>query len=141
MGEPGDPAFFIRPRALMLPPGEPEFSTRDRIVFAGSKHTLMGRAWSGFGRIERVDLSDDEGKTWTNASLTRCFNDDAAWVKWEVSWTAPRSVGSVVQLMVRATDSTGRTQPLDAESLRNVHGVCVNAVTRVPVRVAASAAL
>ena len=40
------------------------------------------------------------------------------------------------ELCARATDATGDTQPLDAADVWNVGGYGVNAVQRVPVRVA-----
>jgi DMSO/TMAO reductase YedYZ molybdopterin-dependent catalytic subunit len=48
----------IFPRSLMIPPGFPEFFTRTRIVDAG-RIELTGRAWSGWGRIVRVEVSTD----------------------------------------------------------------------------------
>ena len=50
----------IFPRSLMIPPGFPEFFTRTRIVDAG-RIELTGRAWSGWGRIVRVEVSTDGG--------------------------------------------------------------------------------
>ena len=45
-GEAGEPLTRMLPRALMIPPGVPDFLTRARYVAAGA-HVLTGRAWSG----------------------------------------------------------------------------------------------
>ena len=56
------------PRSLLVPPGIPEFLTRDRTVAAG-ECLLEGRAWSGLAPIERVEVSADGGATWGEAEL------------------------------------------------------------------------
>ena len=58
--EPGEPLSRILPRALMAPPGFPEFLTRSRLVPAGPCQ-LEGRAWSGLGVVESVEVSTDGG--------------------------------------------------------------------------------
>ena len=45
-GDPGEAVSRIRPRALLRPPGFPDFQSRIRIVDRGA-HELTGRAWSG----------------------------------------------------------------------------------------------
>jgi hypothetical protein len=40
------------PRSLLVPPGIPEFLTRERHLTAG-RITLQGRAWSGQAPVER----------------------------------------------------------------------------------------
>ena len=64
----GTPVTRMDPRSLMIPPGIPDFMTRSRIVDAG-RHVLRGRAWSGWGPIERVEVSADGGSTWAAAEL------------------------------------------------------------------------
>jgi DMSO/TMAO reductase YedYZ molybdopterin-dependent catalytic subunit len=54
--EEGTPVERILPRALMVPPGIPEFMSRDRNLPAGAV-MLEGRAWSGRAEIERVEVS------------------------------------------------------------------------------------
>ncbi|HEX6331260.1 MAG TPA: sulfite oxidase [Actinomycetota bacterium] len=125
--EPGEPVTRIRPRSLMVPPGFPEFLSRRRIVDAGT-HRLRGRAWSGLGPVERVEVSDDDGRTWWDADLDDPPRDPFAWRGWSFAWHA--SPGERV-LCPRATDATGATQPL--EPTWNVGGYVNNAVQRVPV--------
>jgi sulfane dehydrogenase subunit SoxC len=124
--EAGQPVTRMRPRSLMVPPGIPEFETRSRVVDAGS-HVVRGRAWSGLGAIERVEFSDDDGRTWWEAELDEAPGDDFAWRGWSFEWHA--SAGERV-LCCRATDATGATQPL--EPSWNVGGYGNNAVQRVP---------
>src|SRR5205809_6530257 len=42
----GEPVSLIRVRALMIPPGVPDFMTRTRLVEAG-RAAIAGRAWGG----------------------------------------------------------------------------------------------
>jgi DMSO/TMAO reductase YedYZ molybdopterin-dependent catalytic subunit len=69
---------------------------------------VQGVAWTGEGRIVSVEVSADEGRTWSRARLT---GDDVpyAWRTWEHAWR-PAGHGSHV-LLCRATDDRGRTQP------------------------------
>src|SRR6266571_3745502 len=64
----GEPVTRMEPRALMVPPGIPDFHTRERTVPPG-RCTLEGRAWSGRAAIAGVDVSTDGGATWDGASL------------------------------------------------------------------------
>jgi len=124
----GEPVSRIAVRALMVPPGIPEFLSRRRIVDAG-RVEIRGRAWSGRGSIERVEVSEDGG-TWVDAELDPAPPDPYAWRGWSWSWDA--APGERV-LACRATDSTGASQP--PEPTWNVGGYMNNAVQRVPVRV------
>jgi DMSO/TMAO reductase YedYZ molybdopterin-dependent catalytic subunit len=124
--EEGEPLNRIRPRSLMVPPGIPEFQSRSRIVDAGT-HTVLGRAWSGFGPIERVEFSDDDGRTWWDADLGEPPPDEYAWRAWSFEWLA--SPGERV-LCCRATDATGATQ--ENEPAWNVGGYTNNAIQRLP---------
>jgi sulfane dehydrogenase subunit SoxC len=80
-------------------------------------YNITGLAWSGRGKITRVDVSVDGGKQWKTARLespvlTKCltrFNMD--WV-WD---------GKPAILQSRAIDETGYVQPKMAE-LRAVRG-------------------
>jgi DMSO/TMAO reductase YedYZ molybdopterin-dependent catalytic subunit len=127
--DPGEPVTRIAPRALMVPPGIPEFLSRRRIVEAGTVE-IHGRAWSGGAPIERVEVSDDRGETWSDASLDERPSDPFAWRGWSWRWDAPR--GERV-LSCRATDASGRTQP--ADPTWNTGGYLNNAVQRVAVLV------
>jgi sulfane dehydrogenase subunit SoxC len=126
--EAGTPVTRMVPRALMLPPGVPEFLTRRRFAEAG-RHRLEGRAWSGRGEITRVEVSVDGCATWVDAELGGSPGPHA-WRAWSFDWEA--EPGEHV-LSCRATDSARNTQPLEPEW--NLGGYSNNAVQRVPVTV------
>jgi DMSO/TMAO reductase YedYZ molybdopterin-dependent catalytic subunit len=128
--DPGRPVTRMRPRSLMVPPGIPDFFSRVRRLGAGPC-TLHGRAWSGRGPIERVEVSTDGGANWADAQQTPPAGPHA-WTGWSYEWDA--APGSH-ELCSRATDATGTTQPLEPDW--NLHGVENNGVQRVPVVVVA----
>ncbi|MGW1890560.1 sulfite oxidase [Streptomyces sp. NPDC002004] len=127
-GDPGEPVTRIEPRALLVPPGFPDFMSRVRVVRPGPVD-LAGRAWSGYAPVVRVEVSTDDGGTWHDAELAA---PDAqhpwAWRAWHTVWSA--APGHHV-LGARATDADGRTQPLEPPWNRGGYGN--NAVQRVPV--------
>jgi sulfane dehydrogenase subunit SoxC len=124
----GEPVTRIAPRALVVPPGFPDFGSRRRVVDHGEVF-LEGRAWSGCGSVVRVELSADGGSSWWDAALEPAPGRHA-WSRWTTTWAAVRGD---VMLWVRATDDSGRTQPLDPPW--NAQGMAGNAVQRVPVHV------
>jgi sulfane dehydrogenase subunit SoxC len=128
-GEPGDPVTRMLPRSLMVPPGIPDFLTRERHLEPGPV-TLQGRAWSGHGRIERVELSTDGGSSFADAELDEPLGD-AAWRGWRFAW---RAEPGEYELCSRATDAGGNTQPL--EPPWNLKGYANNAVERITALVA-----
>src|SRR3954470_16166169 len=64
--DPGTPVTRKRPRALMAPPGIPDFLSRVRHLPVG-RTVVEGRAWSGRERVCRVEFSADGGTTWSDA--------------------------------------------------------------------------
>jgi DMSO/TMAO reductase YedYZ molybdopterin-dependent catalytic subunit len=126
--EDGEPVSRIRVRSLMVPPGIPTFPERDRVVAAGPT-SLEGRAWSGSAPIERVEVSIDGGRNWSEAELEPAPSP-YAWHRWTYDWTAPHGTH---ELACRATDAAGATQPLEPEP--NTGGYANNAVHRVRVTV------
>jgi sulfane dehydrogenase subunit SoxC len=125
-GNPGEPVTRMLPRSLTLPPGVPDFLTRERLVEPG-RIILQGRAWSGYGPIERVEVSTDDGVSFADARLEEPIGE-AAWVGWQFDWDA--APGSCV-ISSRATDAAGHTQPLDPPW--NLKGYANNAVERIAV--------
>jgi sulfane dehydrogenase subunit SoxC len=106
--DPGTAVTRILPRALMIPPGDPEFLTRERFADTGLIE-LRGRAWSGLGPIVRVEVSADDGASWSDAVLEPA-PAPFAWSGWRFDWGARPGRH---RLRVRATDETGATQPHD----------------------------
>jgi sulfane dehydrogenase subunit SoxC len=129
-GSPGNPVTRMLPRSLMVPPGVPDFMTRQRYLAPGPV-TLRGRAWSGYGAVEQVEVSTDGGEAFEAAVLDEPVGP-AAWRGWRFAWDAPP--GEHV-LCSRATDAAGNEQPLAAPW--NLKGYANNAVERIPVVVGA----
>jgi len=100
----------------------------DAELAAGSV-TIGGFAWSGYGGIERVEVSTDDGATWTEAPIVEEAGP-LSWVRFEVPWEA--TSGPAV-LQSRAYDQRGLTQPVETDW--NAKGYLQNAVYRVPVTV------
>ena len=126
--EEGQPVTRMRVRSLMVPPGIPDFMTRERLVDRGPVE-LQGRAWSGRAPIARVEVSEDAGETWADAVVERFPDQRWAWAGWTYGWE-PDAAGRFT-LCCRATDATGETQPL--EPSWNLGGYENNAVQRVTV--------
>jgi hypothetical protein len=124
--DPGEPVGRARVRALMAPPGVADFFSRRRFVNAGPV-TLWGRAWSGSGRIERVEVAVDG--EWSDAELQPSAGE-LAWRAWSFLWTA---TAGEHELACRATDATGAVQPLEAPW--NYQGMGNNVVQRIGVTV------
>ena len=93
--------------------------------------TLTGRSWSGAGRIAKVSVSLDGGDSWRPAVLDRRGREDEGWTQWSVRWGNPRPGRH--ELLARATDEQGRTQPFEAAY--NTQGYFFDAVVRHPVQV------
>jgi DMSO/TMAO reductase YedYZ molybdopterin-dependent catalytic subunit len=125
----GTPLSRIFPRALMVPPGIPDFMTRERTVRAGTVE-LTGRAWSGHAEVTGVDVRVDDGE-WQAADLAPDTLGPWAWRRWTFEWDA--TPGEHV-VSCRARDASGLEQPDTAEW--NVGGYANNGVQRVSVRVA-----
>jgi DMSO/TMAO reductase YedYZ molybdopterin-dependent catalytic subunit len=129
--EEGEPLSRMQPRALMVPPGIPEFLSRERFLESGPCR-LEGRAWSGWGPIIAVQVSVDGGVTWKEAQV-EAAPSPWAWSGWTYQWDA--SEGRY-ELACRARDDAGNEQPLDPSW--NLGGYANNAVQRITVTVTGS---
>jgi sulfane dehydrogenase subunit SoxC len=128
-GEDGRPVTRIQPRALMAPPGMPDFLTRMRTVDLAPT-LLEGRAWSGWAPIARVEVSTDGGGSWQPAQLGE-QRAPSSWTSWQYPWE-PEAPGTY-ELACRARDEAGNEQPVDPAW--NLGGYSNNAVQRVTVEV------
>jgi DMSO/TMAO reductase YedYZ molybdopterin-dependent catalytic subunit len=88
-------------------------------VPANSTVRVHGAAWTGGGEITKVELSADGGKTWNGAKLLGESKPNA-WRLWEFNWKTPARSGKVT-LIARATDSKGRTQPMERDADRGTY--------------------
>ncbi|MCK5871497.1 MAG: sulfite dehydrogenase [Methylococcales bacterium] len=80
-------------------------------------YEISGLAWSGRGKIKKVEVSADGGKTWAQAQLqdpvlSRCFT------RFRIPW---QWQGKTAVLKSRATDETGYVQP-EREALIKARG-------------------
>jgi sulfane dehydrogenase subunit SoxC len=132
--EEGEPLTRMLPRALLIPPGIPDFPTRERTLAAG-RVTLEGRAWSGWAPIATVEVSTDGGATWRAAAVHRDVDSPWAWSRFSLDWEAEPGRH---ELRCRATDAAGNRQP--DEPAWNLGGYANNAVQRVAVTVASGRA-
>jgi DMSO/TMAO reductase YedYZ molybdopterin-dependent catalytic subunit len=131
-GESGRAVTRMQPRALMEPPGIPEFFTRSRVV-RSEPTVLQGRAWSGHAPIVAVEVSTDGGTTWREAELVDDLGSPWAWRGWRAAWEP--EPGEHV-LCCRARDEAGNVQPLAPDW--NLGGYENNAAQRIPVTVESS---
>ena len=70
-------------------------------------YQISGIAWSGSGKIRRVDVSADGGKSWAEAALAEPVLPKAL-ARFRMAW---RWDGGPAVLMSRAVDDTGAVQP------------------------------
>jgi sulfite oxidase len=105
-------------------------SPREGEILRAGRTLIQGYALTGAGRsIERVELSVDGGNTWTDARLL-IQPDPWTWCFWE----AILNLGpGTHQLIVRAWDSSGQTQPEDLSTVWNFKGYLNNAWHRITV--------
>jgi len=76
-------------------------------------HEISGIAWSGHGKIRRVDVSVDDGKSWQEAQLQEPILTRAL-TRFRLPW---RWDGQSAVIQSRAIDETGYVQPTLAELL------------------------
>ncbi len=88
-------------------------------VRRNSNFRVHGAAWTGEGEIAKVELSTDGGAKWGEARLLGASKPNA-WRFWEFDWRTP-SEPSQVNLIARATDSRGRTQPIHRDRDRSTY--------------------
>ena len=101
----GQPITDILVKSLMVPPGVPDFVTRDRCLRAG-KVRVEGRAWSGAGKnIAEVEFGVND--KWEKAKILGKVGK-YAWTKWGFDWDA--TPGQYI-LQCRAKDELGCEQP------------------------------
>ena len=99
-------------------------------VSGSQRVTVRGASWAGEPAIARVEVSTDDGRTWHAASLG-ADRAKYAWRLWQYEWQ-PSRPGTYV-ILSRATDSAGRTQPI--EPLWNPGGYLWNGVDKIHVQI------
>jgi len=93
--------FVMEPRSVITRP-----SGGQKLSGHGF-HEITGFAWSGKGKIARVEVSTDAGETWVDARLQEPVLSQAL-VRFRFPWTWN---GGVAVIQSRCTDETGYLQP------------------------------
>lgn len=104
-------AFEMDAKSIITSPAYPE-------TIARGWNRITGLAWTGRGRITRVEVTSDAGGSWQDATLQQPVLSKAHTrftLPWE--WTGHETI-----LMSRATDETGYVQPTRQELIR-VRGI------------------
>jgi sulfane dehydrogenase subunit SoxC len=100
-------SFVMDARSLITSPAYP-------LTVARGWVEINGLAWSGNGKIARVDVSTDGGRSWTPARLQEpVLAKSHTRFRHLWNWTGGEAV-----LMSRAVDETGYMQPTRAELLK-----------------------
>ena len=79
-------------------------------LFSQYLYEVTGIAWSGAGKISRVEVSADGGNTWAEAALTDPVLSKS-FTRFRMAW---RWNGGPAILKSRAIDETGAVQPTRA---------------------------
>lgn len=103
-------------------------SPTDGSMLRAGRRTIVGYAWSGNGRVARVEVSADGGTTWGDAALEEAGR--RSWVRFAFPWDA---APGDARLRARATDERGLTQPATPDW--NAKGYQMNAVQEIRVTV------
>jgi sulfane dehydrogenase subunit SoxC len=99
--------FYMEAKSIITRP-----SGGQRLYSPGF-HEISGIAWSGHGKITRVDVSVDDGKSWREAELQEPVLTRAL-TRFRLPW---QWNGEAAVIQSRAIDETGYVQPTLAELL------------------------
>jgi DMSO/TMAO reductase YedYZ molybdopterin-dependent catalytic subunit len=102
----------------------------DLVRINTGKHVIKGIAWTGKGYITKVEISTNNGHTWSEAQVSdskTCYK----WVPWSYEWNADKK--GIFTILSKATDSSGQTQPSKPYWNRNGYGY--NAIDTINVKV------
>ncbi len=78
----------------------------DRDVLRPQPTEIGGIAWAGTAGVDRVEVSTDDGETWTAAEIAE-RPGPYAWVVWRLPWTP---TDGTYDIAVRLVDGTGALQ-------------------------------
>ena len=88
-----------------------------QVILDRGFHEITGLAWSGRGKVKRVDVSTDGGRNWRTARLQEPVHTKAL-TRFRIDW---QWNGGPALLQSRAIDETGYVQPTYRQ-LRDVRG-------------------
>jgi sulfane dehydrogenase subunit SoxC len=93
-------SFELDARSIITSPSHPS-------TIPNGSQNISGLAWTGRGKIRRVEVSTDGGKSWVDALLHPPVLDKS-YTRFSVPWNWD---GKPTVLLSRATDETGYVQP------------------------------
>jgi DMSO/TMAO reductase YedYZ molybdopterin-dependent catalytic subunit len=115
----GEEVAELTPLSEMQVKAEIARPAQGEAVPANTNLRVHGAAWACDAEIAKVELSTDGGATWNDANLLGKSTSNA-WRLWEFDWQTPAQAGKQI-LMARATDSLGRTQPVNRDPDRGTY--------------------
>jgi sulfane dehydrogenase subunit SoxC len=102
-------SFVMAPKSLITYPAYP------KLMSAKGWHEIRGIAWSGSGKISKVEVSVDAGNTWHKAQLQApVLGKCAVRFRYGFDWQGETRI-----IMSRATDEKGNFQLPYAENERS----------------------
>jgi DMSO/TMAO reductase YedYZ molybdopterin-dependent catalytic subunit len=101
----------------------------DGSVISRGPHIITGYAWSGHGGISRVEVSTDDGGSWSDAEVV-ASGGRLSWSRFELDWNAEPGE---YRILSRATDERRLIQPMQA--FWNLKGYQNNGVQGVTISV------
>ena len=116
-------------------------SNNDKLSIYDDEVNIQGYAYSGGGRdVIRVDVSIDDGKTWSAAKLHKTNADMYKrhtwnWVQWSSTLPVELKNHDNVNIICKAVDSQYNSQPDNVQPIWNLRGVLNNAWHRVNIKV------
>jgi DMSO/TMAO reductase YedYZ molybdopterin-dependent catalytic subunit len=123
---------YPKPASLTVGPVRSAIEHDPEITLAPGDITLRGRAWSGSGAIESVDVSVEKLASpgrwvtempWRRVTLLNT-PEPLMWVRFEVPWNGVKP--GQYRVMSRAKDKAGNVQPRPEDVVWNQHGLGYN---------------
>ena len=100
-------------------------------ILPAGVHNIDGIAWTGEGKIIKVELSFDDGETWSDSNFIENGQHPYAWVFWQYKWEVYKK--GEYKILSRAYDSAGRVQLREAKWNRKGYGY--NAIYSINVKI------
>lgn len=93
----------------------------NEVIGAATIYRVAGAAWTADAEIVKVELSTDGGASWKEVTLQGAHVPNS-WRLWDCEWATPKNPGRRI-LLARATDSRGRTQPMERDLDRGTYEI------------------
>ncbi|WP_026690998.1 sulfite oxidase [Alteribacter aurantiacus] len=103
----------------------------DRDLLSRGTHVIEGIAWSGSDEIVKVEISVDNGVSWTEADLNHVGEGNYHWKRWFYEWEVSKP--GEYTILSKSTDESGQVQP--TKSFWNRKGYGYNAVDKINVKI------